>query len=575
MQTIETERGRISDRFAPPARPWWGLDPRERVLCAVLVLALWGPFLNKPVHIDDTVVLEVAARVAINPLDPFAGSFDWVGENLPLWQTTTNPPLLSYYLAPFWVWFGASEVALHAAMLPFPFLLALSLLGLSRRFSVPGWWTLLFVLTSSPIWVATNLMRDVPAAALASVGLALFLRGVDQPSRPLLLAGSVAAGLAILTKYSMGMVVPLLALYAFLNRRSRLAAWLIPALAIPTLWCLFTWHQYGEAHPLYLAARNYPGPTFFWLDKAMGAMVITGGALLLTPLLLARTWKGGKRRLAAFSLLSGIVMGLAAVALNGKTSGQYLVWTFLGAALLFLCLETGLGQIGRLWVEKRSDALDSFFLLSWLVAPLGFSIFFVPFQAARRLDFAIPALVFLAFRSLGSDGSLLEGARSTPAKVNTSVLLLLLLQLTLGVLVNVADYEYAATYRNFADDAGRNWTSTHFDTWFVGHWGWQFYARKAGFRQLHRPGPYPREGDLLLWPRGVHIGRVFEGNEIAARLEKAAVIESPSRLPLVTVNSRGSGFYAVVRNALPFRFQTPPRQRLEIYRVGPPAEKSS
>ena len=43
-----------------------------------------------------------------------------------------------------------------------------------------------------------------------------------------------------------------------------------------------------------------------------------------------------------------------------------------------------------------------------------------------------------------------------------------------------------------------------------------------------------------------------------------------SDLPLRTVNHGGAAFYAVVRNNLPFRFQTLPLEELRVYRVKPP-----
>ena len=102
-----------------------------RVLLVSVLLSL--PFLNKAFHIDDPVVLQCAKRILIGPLDPWGGEFDWLGVAMPFWQVTTNPPLLSYYLAPFVSIFGYSEIILHLAMMPFLAGILAGCLALSKR----------------------------------------------------------------------------------------------------------------------------------------------------------------------------------------------------------------------------------------------------------------------------------------------------------------------------------------------------------------------------------------------------------------------------------------------------------
>ena len=69
---------------------------------AVVVVALLVavPFLNKAVHLDDTVVLTVSRQILGEPLRPFNADINWGRGLTPIFERTKNPPLLSYYLAP-------------------------------------------------------------------------------------------------------------------------------------------------------------------------------------------------------------------------------------------------------------------------------------------------------------------------------------------------------------------------------------------------------------------------------------------------------------------------------------------
>ncbi|MCS7066616.1 MAG: hypothetical protein NZL85_10160, partial [Fimbriimonadales bacterium] len=104
-----------------------------RAAFGVLFLAIGLLVLLKPVHIDDTVVLHVAQNILKEPLHPFAGEFFWLEEPQPLAQVTTNPPLVSYWLAPFIALGGYREWVLHLAFVPFMALLGWGMYRLTAR----------------------------------------------------------------------------------------------------------------------------------------------------------------------------------------------------------------------------------------------------------------------------------------------------------------------------------------------------------------------------------------------------------------------------------------------------------
>ncbi len=518
-------------------------------LSTLISVALLLPTLTKPFHIDDPVVLLVSERILDDPLDPMGGQLDWLGKLLPLWQVTTNPPLLSYYLAAPLRWFGYSEAALHLALLPFLLLLVYSTWWLARRFCRQPWLPTLFVLASPAVVVSINLMRDVPAAALTAAAAALAVRGTDRENVGSVLGGAGLLGAAILTKYSAAALLPVLMLYPLGKRRWTLSAALAASL-LPLLgWSLWTHHLYGTAHPLFLLAGEHSGGSFGAPDKFFGALAILGSSLLLAPALLLASWN--RRRVAGAALSLALAAALSATYYHATVSLQFGCWVFGGGLLLILAVASPPGS----WRDP-----DGFFLLVWLLGPLLFSVFFVPFQAVRHLIPALIPLTLLVFRSFDSIGAhwgrgLLWG--------------LLSLQAGLSMAVAYADYQYADCYRSGASRLQARARQSQTPVWFVGHWGWKLYAQRAGFRQLHANGPAPRQGDWLVWPQRVHIGNAFSGHPgLREHWELVESFPCQSALPVRTMNFQGAAFYAVIRGNSPFAFQDLPLETFRVYRVG-------
>ncbi len=540
-----------------------GANPlgRKDLLISLLVtLALSIPFLGKPIHIDDPVTLQVTANIVRAPADPLAGRMDWFGHELPLWEVTTNPPFLSYWLAPVVAWLGASEPVLHAAMAPFLFALAVGLRSLSGRFTSRGWLPALFALANPAVWVSVNLMRDVPAAALVCAGLALFVAGVDRGHRFMVVGGALLCGLAIVTKYSAVVSLPLLALYPLARRRGQMAVWATPALVPMAAWCLLTWLQYGWVHPLYLLSGAHSNRTFPFFDQALAAVPIVGSCLFLAPPLWTTAFRC-RRWIFYEATLAGVAACSAAWFYRGAPPRpQALIWSLCGMAILWITLRDGLSRGFRR--EVSGAASDAFFLFCWACGFLLFSVVLAPFQAVRHVLPALPPLTFLAFRFLDRGETVATGS--------ATLLPWLLLQATLAGAINLADADYAASYRDFAQFAAQRWKPKADTIWYVGHWGWKYYADQAGFRPLHREGPFPKEGDLLLWPERVHIGDALQ--DWAGYRDRLQLIESreyDSPLPIRTMNFKCAAFYAVVRDNIPYCFQSGPLERFRVYRVVP------
>jgi len=531
-----------------------------------LAAAVTLPFLGKAFHIDDVFFHHVTLNIVADPLDPYAGEIDWWHQPGSLFMGDSNPPLLNYYLAPFAAGRAEPEFALHVAMAPFALLFAAALLVLGRRFSSNPLLVTAFAMTSAGVVVSGNVMRDVPAAALGTAAVAAVVLGTDRGRARLLLLGSLLAGFGVLTKYSGLVLLPVIYAYPLLKRRPRFALFALVPLTMFGAWCLHGQLVYGEPHLAAQLGRGFNRPGHGWADNAFGLPVVVGSLLYLLPALLLR---GVMRRDGV--LLAGTAAATAALAwatagyLAGGAGGQLLFWAISGAALIGVCVTEGIrGARPLLRDPADARASDSLYLTCWLLLPLVFSMLSVPFQAVRHLLPALAPLVLLAFRYLAS--------RDAPLGSAARALLGVLLAAQAGVAWAVArvDADYADSYRDFAMKARDHLPADRADAtvWFVGHWGWLYYAERAGFQQLHAGGPYPESGDFLIEPSYVDKGRVLTRMpQLKARLHKLDQIVYSESIPIRTLHPSGAHFYALFTKQarVPYRYE--PNAPLEIFEL--------
>jgi len=563
-------------------------------LVAVLsALAVGLPFLNKPIHIDDPFVLAVAEQICRDPLRPFSASFNWFHDPDPMFSIATNPPFLSYWMAPVLAIFGPSEIALHLAMLPFLILMALAAVALSRRFAQGSIWPILFIMLSPAVVVSSNVMRDVPGAALATAAVALVVAGTDRDRWSHVLLGSIFAGLAVVTKYSALIMVPVLALYPILQRKPRYLAGLLAGLAILGLWYLQNYLVHGQIH--FFVMRSKEQANLNLMNMLAAALVITGASFLVVPGLLAQAVRRGHwlALLGAAIIAAGTLLFLKKH-YPGQTNFQYCLWAVLGAVLVSWVFVAGLFGVGseKTNPTRNSDSpfslasrlspltsLDSLFLVAWLVGPYLCGVLFVEFPAVRHILPGVAPIALLAVRYTQQGGTGIlpvknhgQNAHATTGPPNRWIGAFLgvglVLQAIIAFWTAAADYQYADTYRRFAREAAETLKAKVAPgnrIWFAGHWGWQHYALKAGFRQIAEHGPdFPKTGDLVLTADIVHKGNLPPG--LQDRLEQILPEKRyPARLNVVTMDWVYASFYATFGTTSPQYYIR--GQDYEVFRV--------
>jgi hypothetical protein len=94
--------------------------------------------------------------------------------------------------------------------------------------------------------------------------------------------------------------------------------------------------------------------------------------------------------------------------------------------------------------------------------------------------------------------------------------------------------------------------------WFVGHWGFQFYAERAGMRAVVPGHSQLRAGDWLLVPEGVTAQQILAPRRAIEAHEPAVSVRSAS--PWSTLPWAYTG-------ALPIRPRPDARLRIQLFRT--------
>jgi 4-amino-4-deoxy-L-arabinose transferase-like glycosyltransferase len=544
-----------------------GAAPRREVaiLAALTVLPLL-PFLPTAISIDAPVFVAVAHQIVASPLDPFGFQMIWDPTSPDAAVFNRNPPLLSYWIAPWIALLGERDALLHALVLPFPLLASLSFYGIARRLAGTGLApAALLVLTPAFLVLATTLLLDVPVLACVLLSVYALLRGVEgEGSRGWQWAAGLAAAAAGLLKYVGFCTAPLLAagVLLFARRPAAVAVRvLLPPVVLWGLWGAHSASLYGAVHFLgstdVVVDRSFE-PAEFW-NQVVSTAIYYGAALLFPVALWARALVGsrGSTELAVAAVLLG-----TAAAWNVLPGGEpprrvplevdEMVFAALGfAGCLFLW-----GSLLRP-ARFRQGPVDRFLLL-WLGGLLVFTALLNWHVNAADALLAAPPVLLLVFRH----DALRPGRRF--------VVVCAALLLPASLLLAWAD----AVQSNFYREAARRIAAEIGDRpgarWFVGHWGFQHYLERQGFRAVVPP-MYGRSdlavGDWVASARNV--SQLDVSRDMGRYgLREAWAWEKRSPLPLRTTNAdAGAGFYSHHSGYVPFAWTRSPVERIGLGRV--------
>jgi hypothetical protein len=501
----------------------------------------------KPLHIDDAAYYHYAVQIAAQPFDPYGFEILWYSKPQPANQVLA-PLVVEYWWALAYRLFGEQPWLWKLWLLPFSVLFVTALYCLLRRLAGGLEWQLLLLTVLSPAFLPSlNLMLDVPALALSLAALALFLAACDRGAKtgtrllkcnsrvPIfargtcvlsLLAGLMAA-LAMQTKYTALLTPAVMALYGVLFGRVLLA--LVAALMAGLLfasWEVFLAYQYGESHFLF-HLHNASSSLAQKLQLAPPLLSQFGG-LTAAVCLLGLAALGCRQRTlvrAGMGMLVGYLLVLlvpdrwAAVRwlANGEPQ-RIAISDLVFAAIAVSLFGTVLTLLARLWrspgivaqkpcVERRLN----WFLLAWLGLELAGYFAMTPFPAARR----VLGLVVVSTLLFGR-----EAARSCSERTRRVLGGITLSGMALGFGYYALDLDEALTQKQAVEAIVRQvHPEAGGSIWYVGHWGFQYYAERAGMKPVIPTTTLLRAGDYLVIPDAHVIQQSIALPQEALRLE--------------------------------------------------------
>ena len=466
---------------------------RRALFLGLLAVVCTGLNALKPLHIDDAAYAYYSAQDAAHPLDPYGFDILWYYAPQPAMEVLA-PPVFPYTWAAARVLCGERPWAWKWAMLPWCLLLAWAVYALLRRFA-PGMEGPLTVMTmlSPAILPSINLMLDVPALALSLTAVYLFLIACDRDSIGQAVWAGLFAGLAMETKYT-GVVAPAVMLLAAATA-GRWRLWPAAAVAAAQVFLSWEWLMallYGRSHFL-TSLRSASGSL---LGK--GALVAIFFSYLggLAPFLVVLGMAAlGMRRRWLAAAVGAIAAGFALIVLFDATfSGEvrpspglfgYIEtppWSFplsevvcdgfAGGGVIVLIVV-----VRRLWAsEGRRETL---FLLLWLGLEALAYYPLTPFPAARRVLGPLVVLTLLV-------GRLAARTCTTPA-ARRVVWAVAGCGAALGLAYGALDWREAWAQEWGAEQAAA-WVTRQGGggrVWYVGHYGFQYYAESLGMRPAY------------------------------------------------------------------------------------------
>jgi len=344
------------------------------------------------------------------------------------------------------------------------------------------------------------MMVDVPLLATWLAFFNFLLCGADSPRQNRRYAyAALACAAALLIKYSSLVLLVILCL-SLLAERRRAQIWtiLIPLAALAA-WSAFNVFDYGSIH---IATRSdEQHHARLWLPEEAVAWILAFGALTPLGLVAAVQSRGAAGRSQAV-LYGGALLAFAVVVLSvasgllSDTAADKLLWLCFLANGTLICLALIPDALGvayrRFWQRVIARvAAPELYLMLWLLGTTAFYVLFAPFIAARHVLLVLPPLTLLLVAHCG------------PSLTRESRVFGLAFMVIVSAGLCLSDWRFADFYQREAaklaqslPKAGRVWVS--------GHWGWQWYAERKGFREIDTRLPDLRPGDYLVVPSEVH-----------------------------------------------------------------------
>jgi len=508
----------MAAKSAVSVSPWSPFSARDLALVVLIPVALLLPLLNKAFHIDDPLFVWTAKQVLETPFDFYGYLTNWSKTETRMYEIMQNPPLLSYYLAPFGAALGWKEWVLHALMLPLTALGAAGTYMAARRFcSMPLLAAGIVVFSPGFLVSASQIMSDVPMVACWSWALYCWMRALDDDRPGWAVAAALLIGLGALTKYFAFSLVPMLLVFTWLERPDRRAQlwYLLIPVAMLLAFEAVTYRLYGVGllnDAGRFAAQHRAAYGADTVRKIQVAVAFTGATMASTlffiPWLWSRAATAGWAALIAaiflFNLSAPSARVMATVYLvNINNPGSEIISSEAVSATTFQLLQWSLWTVGGLHMfvllalalNQRRDP-SALMVALWIGGTLFFITVINHFVNARViLPLALAAALLMVWR-LERIRAGEEPAAALPLRFAWCAVAL---AGVLSVSLNYLDYRLAGSSRDAAAEVMSQHTGEG-TVWFSGHSGWQYYMQELGAKPVDEKRVTAMPGDTYVLP---------------------------------------------------------------------------
>ncbi len=530
---------------------------RAGLPAAVIAIAVYVAFLNKPFNIDDNVFLMMADHMTVDPLHPASVQLV-VNGRPPAWVSAGmwSGPVMPALLVPS-ILAGGAEWLAHLMVLGV-FLVgifataALALrLGLSDRGA--RWAALLTTCSAAVIAMSMTSMPDLPTMSLGVLGAERLVAYRDERRLAQALGATIALALAVLSRQHIVLLYACLVPLMF-------TAW--PG-TLREFGTTVVSRRFLALMAICVAAAGLVALAYLVMRDDHAA-----GSLASTPLRIADTslWRVNLPNVPAQWVLT-FPLGLAWAWLHGRDMLRS-AWCWLGAgAGAYLAYTShvfyrhldwlpwqapltalGMAVLVHVFVDavRRRDHVE-LGLAAWLLIMTPIAVYshlppkyFVP---------SAPAMAILILRHVESQGR-------NPTRVLGT---LAVLHVVLGVLIIRADAAHGETGRE-GGAVVASYVARGERVWFDGTWGFQWYAMQAGAMPVTTEEPKPQPGDIVV------VG--MEGWVIKAWPNKQLLEKRTFPAPGGRIMRKPAGFFSnVAWGPLPWWWSRKPLGPIEVYRI--------
>ena len=428
----------------------------------IILIALGSGFLfiYKPIHIDEANFLALTQGTFSAPHNIW---INWQGKTERAFDVLSNPPGIAWYL---WPLRHHDPVWMRVWMMPWILVLLWGVRTLAKNFKIQPDVLLLLTLFSPMVFVSIgSVMPDVPLLALYILGIAKVMSSKHKS------LWAMVGGCSSLFRYSGLTFIPLVFLLGLRESPQKALRYTIFASVPFVLLFLNDVYSYGGSHFLHMISFQQ-SESSSWLSKFPALMGMLSGGLLFP--LIPKTQKD----LWFYAVALGISVGFIQVY---QAPWYNVIWVSGGISLL---LNT-----------VRNKGENTRFLFFWTFGALIF-LLQLRFVATRYwLPFFIPILICVVQRAKYWERHFL-----------------IIWGMILSFSLAIDDYGFAKAHKEAVDFVSKKEKGL-----FAGHWGWQYYLERQGWRSVEADQTLPVGGWFArintAWPQEVQGCRVLEAEK--------------------------------------------------------------